>query len=158
MNNLSNNLFTYLVAALSVLSVIPWTPRRKSDKPMSPFTKLMLRSSPSVYSWSILLVDSEGNPTMSPKEARLVLQLFTNMAFVPAAIIVAIVQRSGSEILAVTALAVVILLWIVVIVTMILPRQLRLPLPMRIVSYYLSVYMVYLSLVLIGIVPPHFLP
>lgn len=158
MNNLSHNLFTYLVAALSVLSAIPWTPRRKRDQPIPPFSKLMLRSSPSVYSWSLLFVDSEGNPTMSPKEERLVLQLITNMAFVPAAIIVAIVQRSGSEILAVTALAVVILLWIVVIVTMILPRQLRLPLRMRIVSNYLSVYMVYLSLVLIGIVPPHFLP
>jgi hypothetical protein len=95
---------------------------------------------------------------MNPKEQMLVLQLITNMAFVLVAIIVAIVQRSGSEILAVTALTVVILLWIVVMVTMILPRQLRLPLPMRIVSYYLSVYMVYLSLVLIGIVPPHFLP
>ena len=118
----------------------------------------MLQSSPSVYSWSILFVDSEGNPTMSPKEEKLVFQLIANVVFVPAAIIVAIVQRSGSEILAATALAVVILLWIVVIVTMILPRQLRLPLPMRIVSYYLSVYMVYLSLVLIGLVPPHFLP
>ena len=158
MNNLNNNLFTYLVAALSVLSTIPWMPRRKSDKPISPFNKLMLQSSPSVYSWSLLFVDSEGNPTMSPKEEKLVFQLIANMVFVPAAIIVAIVQRSGSEILAVTALAVVILLWIVVIVTMILPRQLRLPLPMRIVSYYLSVYMVYLSLVLLGTVPPHFLP
>ena len=85
----------------------------------------MLRSSPSVYSWSLLFVDAEGNPSMSPKEQMLVLQLITNLAFVPAAIIVAIVQRSGSEILAGTALAAVILLWIVVMVTMILTWQRR---------------------------------
>jgi hypothetical protein len=157
-NNLSNHLFTYLVAALAVLSAIPRRPGRKSDQPLSPFNKLMLRSEPWVYSWSLLFVDAEGNPTMSPKAQMLVVQFITNMVLVPAAIIVAIVQRSGSEILAVTALAVVILLWMVVVVTIILPRQLRLSLPMRIASYYLSVYMVYLSLVLLGLVPPHFLP